>query len=417
MKTKRIVWRAAKTVAIFLVSVLVLSLLVFVVSRLAPGDPLVSFYGERAEKLKPAERAAAEARLGLDQPILRQYALWLKGALRGEFGISYKYKMDVLEVIRARLPFTLRLGGIGFLLTFFLALGLGVLCARHEDKGLDRALCKIGTVTSCIPEFWLSLMLILLFSVFEKNILIGPVRELFAFSWKQLGEFCTRALPVMSNEGLWALGMLTLNRIYANMGYEYYAGMTIFKTFSELAFAFFVGLGGACVIMVGKSIGQGKIRCGVADARRFSVLVPLMGLIVGLAMIAARHPLVSLFAAGDNLSATTISTAYAVTIFCSLEYCFRNISYVQVVGVFRSGGDTLTGMIFDLASLWVVAIPLTLLGARVLHLSFLGVVILAYLGEDIPKSILCLIHFKSMRWLKPVTEEGRAGLKAYREEE
>ena len=80
--------------------------------------------------------------------------------------------------------------------------------------------------------------------------------------------------------------------------------------------------------------------------------------------------------------------------------------------MFRSGGDTLTGMIFDLASLWVVAIPLALLGTRVLHVSFLGVVILAYLGEDIPKSILCLLHFRSMRWLKPVTEEGRAGLKA-----
>ena len=282
--------------------------------------------------------------------------------------------------------------------------------------GLPELGVQGAAIATCISS-WLGPVLILLFSVFEKNILIGPVRELFAFSWKQLGEFCTRALPVMSNEGLWALGMLTLNRIYANMGYEYYAGMTIFKTFSELAFAFFVGLGGACVIMVGKSIGQGKIRRGVADARRFSVLVPLLGLIVGLAMIAARHPLVSLFAAGDNLSATTISTAYAVTIFCSLEYCFRNISYVQVVGVFRSGGDTLTGMIFDLASLWVVAIPLALLGTRVLHVSFLGVVILAYLGEDIPKSILCLLHFRSMRWLKPVTEEGRAGLKAYREEE
>ena len=269
-----------------------------------------------------------------------------------------------------------------------------------------------AAIATCISS-WLGPVLILLFSVFEKNILIGPVRELFAFSWKQLGEFCTRALPVMSNEGLWALGMLTLNRIYANMGYEYYAGMTIFKTFSELAFAFFVGLGGACVIMVGKSIGQGKIRRGVADARRFSVLVPLMGLIVGLAMIAARHPLVSLFAAGDNLSATTISTAYAVTIFCSLEYCFRNISYVQVVGVFRSGGDTLTGMLFDLGSLWCVSIPLTLLAARVLQLPFIGVVIFAYLGEDIPKSILCLLHFKRMRWIRPVTEEGRAGLRDY----
>ena len=169
--------------------------------------------------------------------------------------------------------------------------------------------------------------------------------------------------------------------------------------------------------MVGKSIGKGKIRRGVEDARRFSVLVPLMGLIVGLTMVAARKPLVSLFATGDNLSATTIATAYAVTIFCSLEYFFRNISYVQVVGVFRSGGDTLTGMFLDLGSLWLVSIPLTLIAARVLHLPFLSVVMAAYLGEDIPKSIFCMRHFLSMRWLKPVTEEGREGLRLYREEQ
>ena len=281
--------------------------------------------------------------------------------------------------------------------------------------GLPELGVEGAAIATCISS-WLGPVLILLFSVIEKNILVGPVHELFAFRLRDLGEFYARALPVTLNEGLWALGMLTLNRIYANMGYEYYAGMTIFKTFSELAFAFYVGLGNACVIMVGKSIGSGKIARGVADARRFSVLVPLMGLLVGLTMIAARQPLVALFATGDNLSATTIATAYAVTIFCSLEYCFRNISYVQVVGVFRSGGDTLTGMICDLASLWLVAIPLALVAARVLHLPFLGVVIAAYLGEDIPKSILCLIHFRSMRWLKPVTEEGRAGLRDYRGE-
>ncbi len=272
-----------------------------------------------------------------------------------------------------------------------------------------------AAIATCISS-WLGPVLLLVFSAFEKNMLIGPVKELLAFNLRQIGEFFTRALPVMSNEGLWALGILTLNRIYANMGYEYYAGMTIFKTFSELAFAFFVGLGNACVIMVGKSVGQGKISRAIGDARRFSTLVPLMGLAVGLLMIAARHPLVSLFATGDNLSALTISTAYAVTIFCSLENCFRNISYIQVVGVFRSGGDTLTGMLFDLGSLWIVAIPLAYVAAQVLHLPFLGVVMCAYLGEDIPKSILCMLHFKSMRWLKPVTEEGRAGLQDYRKQ-
>ncbi len=273
-----------------------------------------------------------------------------------------------------------------------------------------------AALATCFSS-WLGPVLILIFSALEKNLLMGPVKELVAFSLRDVGEFFTRSLPVMLNEGLWALGMLTLNRIYANIGYEYYAGMTIFKTFSELAFAFYVGLGNACVIMVGKSVGKGKIRRGVEDARRFAVLVPIMGLVVGGAMIAARQPLVALFAAGDNLSATTISTAYAVTIFCSAEYFFRNISYIQVVGIFRSGGDTLTGMFYDLGSIWLVSIPMALLAARVLHLPFLGVVMAAYLGEDLPKCALCLRYFASMRWLKPVTEEGRAGLALFHSED
>lgn len=281
--------------------------------------------------------------------------------------------------------------------------------------GLPELGVEGAAIATCISS-WLGPVLIFILSLLEKNLLTGPVRELFSSSLREIGEFFARALPVTLNEGLWALGILTLNRIYANTGYEYYAGMTIFKTFSELAFAFFVGLGNACVIMVGKSVGKGKIARGVADARRFSVLVPMMGLAVGLVMILARQPLVALFAAGDNLSATTIATAYAVTIFCSAEYCFRNISYVQVVGVFRSGGDTLTGMFYDLGSLWLVAIPLTYAAANVLHLPFLGVVICAYLGEDIPKVILCLRHFVTLHWLKPVTQEGREGLLKFRGE-
>ena len=281
--------------------------------------------------------------------------------------------------------------------------------------GLPRLGVEGAALATCISS-WLGPILILIFSAIEKNILMGPVKELFSSTLRETGEFYVKALPVTANEGLWALGILTLNRIYANIGYEYYAGMTIFKTFSDLAFAFFVGLGNACVIMVGKSIGKGKIQRGVEDARRFAVLVPLMGLAVGLVMVAAREPLVSLFATGDNLSATTISTAYAVTIFCSLEYWFRNIPYVHVVGVFRSGGDTLTGMFYDVGSLWLVSIPLALAASKLLHLPFLGVVMTAYLGEDIPKAILCLRHFLSLRWLKPVTQEGRESLKLYRKE-
>ena len=154
-----------KKLLIFVVSIFLLSVIVFYIARLAPGDPLVSYYGERAEKMTAGERAWAEEKLGLHESITVQYGKWLGRAVRGDFGISYKYKMDVLEVIEGRVGNTLLLGGVGFVLIFVLALLLGVWCAWNEERLIDRAICKIGTVTSCIPEFWLSLVLILIFAV------------------------------------------------------------------------------------------------------------------------------------------------------------------------------------------------------------------------------------------------------------
>ena len=155
----------AKKLLIFLISVFVLSVAVFYISRLSPGDPLMSYYGERVEKMSVAEKEEARDALGLNAPIRIQYVRWLDNAVKGDFGISFKYKQDVLDVIESRIGFTLLLGGIGFVLTFLGALGLGILCAWHEDKWIDKLLCKVGTLLSCIPEFWLSLVLILVFAV------------------------------------------------------------------------------------------------------------------------------------------------------------------------------------------------------------------------------------------------------------
>ncbi len=154
-----------KKILAFLLSIFLLSLAVFYIARLTPGDPLRSYYGERVEKMSMAERQQAEHRLGLDRPIYVQYARWLQNALRGDLGISYQYKTDVKEVIGGRIGNTLLLGGIGFLLIFGLALLLGIVCAWQENRLLDRVVCRAGTVISCIPEFWLSLLLILIFAV------------------------------------------------------------------------------------------------------------------------------------------------------------------------------------------------------------------------------------------------------------
>lgn len=162
---KNIAGRILKQVVIFIISLFILSILVFCISRMTPTDPLQSYYGERVEKMSVEDKLKAREKLGLNDAINVQYVRWLENAFHGDFGISYKYKQDVLEVIRLRLPNTLLLGGTGFVLVFIGALLLGSLCAWYENRWIDKVICKIGTLVSCIPEFWLSLVLIFIFSV------------------------------------------------------------------------------------------------------------------------------------------------------------------------------------------------------------------------------------------------------------
>ena len=180
-----------KKALVFVLSMVLLSVAVFCISRLAPGDPLMSYYGDRVEKMTVQEKEAAREKLGLNDPIHLQYLRWAKNALRGDFGTSFRYKQAVTEVIGSRIGYTLTLGGIGFALIFVGALLLGLFCAWFEDKWPDKLLCKVGTFLSCIPEFWLSLVLILVFSVTlhwlpssgaydlgSKNDLLGRIRHL-----------------------------------------------------------------------------------------------------------------------------------------------------------------------------------------------------------------------------------------------
>ncbi len=206
----------------FVLSLFFLSAALFYISRLAPGDPLVSYYGDRVEKMSVEEREWAEEKLGLKDPLSVQYIRWLENALCGDFGISYKYKMDVPEVIAERAGNTLLLGGTGFVLLFCLSLLLGVFCARHEGKTADRILCRAGTVTSCIPEFWLSLLLILLFSVNLKWLpgsgayTVGGEKDL----WDRVRHLLLpMAVVVISH--LWYYAYMVRNRILEEMRSNY----------------------------------------------------------------------------------------------------------------------------------------------------------------------------------------------------
>ena len=270
-----------------------------------------------------------------------------------------------------------------------------------------------GAAIATVISSWLGLALLLVISLIQKNIIIASPKKLFCFTRSSLAEFFRKTSPVILNETMWGLGTVVYNVIFSNMGYEEFAAITIVRTFENLLFCFFIGICNACCVMVGKEIGSGEIREAVRDTKRFNIIMPILSVASGIIAIALRSPLVSLFNIGDQYSAHTLGIAEAILIIYGVWITVRNIPFLVIVGIFRPGGDTTTGMKWEIFILWLFAIPVTAIMAYFVKLPFLAVYATMYLCEDIPKAIIFMIHYFSGKWIRPVTKEGRAALEEY----
>ncbi|HIC88607.1 MAG TPA: ABC transporter permease, partial [Anaerolineae bacterium] len=144
----------------------IISLVVFLAMQLAPGDPAMMRMGRAAAR--PENRAALEKlrhEMGLDRPIYIQYLIWAKNALRGDFGNSNRSGRPVVELIMGRLPASLELILISFLMSLVISIPLGILAALKQKTVVDSAVMGFAVAGVAIPGFWLGLTLILIFSV------------------------------------------------------------------------------------------------------------------------------------------------------------------------------------------------------------------------------------------------------------
>jgi peptide/nickel transport system permease protein len=138
------------------------SLIVFLLLRVAPSDPITLLLSETATREQIAE---ARHELGFDQPVYVQYLLFMERALHGDLGQSLFYKEPALGVILRSLPNTLLLGGIAFVLSVAVALPVGIVSALRRDSIWDYLGTGLALLGQATPPYWLGIMLILIFSV------------------------------------------------------------------------------------------------------------------------------------------------------------------------------------------------------------------------------------------------------------
>lgn len=138
----------------------VLTIVFFLVRQ--TGDPaaLMSPIGATQDEIDALRRD-----LGLDQPLIRQYYDFLKNCIKGDFGISIRYRQPAFSLVLERFPATLELTGVAFAITIIFGLPLGILAAIKKDSTVDLISSALSLFGQCVPTFWLALMLILLLAV------------------------------------------------------------------------------------------------------------------------------------------------------------------------------------------------------------------------------------------------------------
>jgi peptide/nickel transport system permease protein len=133
------------------------TLLVFAILRMIPGGVENSILGDTAS---PEQFAVVRHQLGLDKPVLAQYATWLGGVLHGDLGTSIVSKRDIGPDIGARLPVTLELGLLALLFALLIAVPVGVISAIRQDTPGDYAARSLAIAALSIPSFWLGTLVI-----------------------------------------------------------------------------------------------------------------------------------------------------------------------------------------------------------------------------------------------------------------
>ncbi len=144
-------------------TLLLVSVLVFGLQQLMPGDPALILAGE--EGANPQVLAQIRAELWLDRPLPVQYVHWLGGLVQGDLGYSWRIRQPVAALVREKLPVTLQLGAMAFCFALLIGVPAGVLSAVKRGTAWDHLANLVGLGGLSTPNFWLGIMLILLVSV------------------------------------------------------------------------------------------------------------------------------------------------------------------------------------------------------------------------------------------------------------
>ena len=307
--------------------------------------------------------------------------------------VSMSFAMVLRSVERPKLP----------LLVTFISLVLNtalnylLIFGKLGFPALGVRGAAIATAISRFVEF----VLLLIIVYWKETPLAGRIGEFLDISSAFARQYFRITIPVVLNEVGWALGFTMYKVVFARMGTEVIAAVNIAENVTNLFLVVVHGTSNACAVMIGNLLGSGEDRKAYNYAVRFSILGPIIGVIIGFVLILFSGWVPLLF----RVSQSVRNITHTILILHALVTPFDVFNWQLIVGILRSGGDTRFSMLMEIGTIWGFGVPLAFVAGLVLHQSVVVVFFLVR-SEEIVKFVVGIFRLLSKKWVRNVTEEG-----------
>lgn len=229
------------------------------------------------------------------------------------------------------------------------------------------------------------------------------------FKWNKawIREFLQKCFPIICNEVAIGIGNMIINIVLGRQSEEAIAAIAVLRILEGLVIGFFAGFSSAASVLVGKCVGSGELDTAYERAKRLVYLCGSVILVLCLILIALHYPILTAL----SLSGESLSIGTGLLIIYCVAAVVRMCNWTQN-DTYRSAGDATFGTILEIVFMFVMVVPAVCLTGLYWHAPVLVVFACCYIDEPV-RFVLMQIHMFSGKWIKPVTEQGKAAIPAF----
>lgn len=308
------------------------------------------------------------------------------------FSISTSYAVTLRSTGNVRLPVTVSIFALclGAVLNYALIFG---------QFGLP-ALGVQGSAIASTAARFIECALLLTLTYTTRSVAAASLREMLAFDLSFLTNILKTMLPVTLNEILWSMGISAYNLVYARIGTESVAAVSIAASIENLAFVPFIAVANVAAIMIGNRIGAGEEHKAMEYAKRFLQMNIVVGILLGSAIFISADRVLEFY----KIDVAAHQYARNVLTVMSFALWIKVSNMMLIVGVLRAGGDARVSALIDVGPLWLLGLPAAATAAFVFGLPVYWVYLLT-ISDEACKLVFASWRLISKRWINNLARQ------------